>query len=293
MISAAGATNIGGVHNLENQDHFFVGERTFGVFDGHGANGDRMARTAMGVCQTNTHLPFPAMFALAEDALKSIRGNGGTTASILQVAEDGSCTVGHVGDSEVILATDTGTTVLSEDHSALNLSEYRRIQTESIDPAEFIFAGRPASRPVFVDVDGSLELNPAGGNYYCNIRGDWASYLRSDLTGEHLAVSRALGDHDMKWHGVSAQPSVLSAPPPAEGETHAIVMASDGLWDAMRYEDVRAIVRRPDLLGNASAAVAVLMQEALNAGQTHFHGNSDNVCCVVVYVKKGETTTAE
>ena len=64
----------------------------------------------------------------------------------------------------------------------------------------------------------------------------------------------------------------------------AIVLASDGLWDAMKYEDVCEIVRAPALLGNAEAACTALMAAAQVANSMLFGYSADNITVVVVYL---------
>jgi serine/threonine protein phosphatase PrpC len=292
-ISAFGSTHIGGASNHENQDTFFVRERIFGIFDGHGQAGRKMAETARDLFQdAPLDASFPITFAQVEEAVRPLVpphtiSGGGTTASVLYIDPlTSECHVGHVGDSEVrYYDTDKSEGVsLTTDHSACSLEEFLRVKTIP-DPGSFEFAARSpyGPRPVFVQRAGVWDMNPMGGNMYCTVRGDWAAYLVSP-DGERLAVTRALGDFHMKGCGVIAEPSVLVALPPAQGVTRAIVMASDGLWDAMKYEEVCAVVRAPEVLGNAEAATAALMAAAAAANAKHFGSSADNITAVVVYL---------
>ena len=296
MISASGSTNIGGSGNRENQDAFFVGEHMFGVFDGHGRAGRSVAMTVCTVfAEASLDDLFPKMFADAEEATHNVIGSyapagaGGTTASVLYVDPvEGFCQVGHVGDSEVRYFDEEGDGVsLTEDHSATSLYEFHRVRATSA-PADYEFPARPGqwnTRPVFLqDEDGNWAMDPRGGNYHCNVRKDWAAYLMSPCGEDRLAVTRALGDFNMKFHGVSAEPTVTTVDPPAEDVIRAIVLASDGLWDAMQYAEVGAVVRDPAVLGNAEAATAALMAAALAANDKHFGDNADNITAVVVYM---------
>jgi serine/threonine protein phosphatase PrpC len=61
-------------------------------------------------------------------------------------------------------------------------------------------------------------------------------------------------------------------------------MASDGLWDSVQFAEVCAVVRQPDLLGNATAATAAVMELGLKAGKRIYGNNVDNITVVVVYV---------
>jgi serine/threonine protein phosphatase PrpC len=296
MISAFGSTNIGGVSNKENQDTYFVKDHMFGVLDGHGRGGRNAALTACTVfSEACMDASFPKIFADAEEALTLIGlrdgpTGGGTTASVLYIDPiEGFCQVGHVGDSEVrYFDEDEGMGVsLTTDHTACSLEEFKRVRALPGENITFEFAGRPphnGGRPVFVKEGDDWILDPKGGNYHCTVRGDWASYIICPYQTERLAITRALGDFNLKPHGLSAEPSVTTVPAPAVGVTRAIVLASDGLWDAMKYEEVRAIVRQPELLGNAEAATKALMDAALAANARLFGSAVDNVTAVVVYM---------
>ena len=292
-ISAFGSTHIGGASNRENQDTFFVRERIFGIFDGHGRAGRQVAEKARDVFQdAPLDASFPITFAQAEEAVRPLIppytiSGGGTTASVLYIDPITSeCHVAHVGDSEVrYYDTDVGAGVsLTADHSACSLEEFMRIRSTP-DPGSFEFAARSpyGPRPVFVLRAGVWDMNPMGGNMYCTVRSDWAAYLVSP-DGERLAVTRALGDFHMKGCGVTSEPSVSVTEPPAQGTTRAIVMASDGLWDAMKYEEVRAVVRDPSVLGSSEAATTALMAAAAAANAKHFGASADNITALVVYL---------
>jgi len=290
MISAFGSTHIGGANNNENQDTFFIGDHMFGVFDGHGVGGKTVAETACAAfAAASLDSSFPEIFAAAEEAVARIglpvtHRDGGTTASCLYIDYDGYCQVGHVGDSEVRYYDDVDGVSLTADHSACSLEEFKRIKGTS-DPSRFEFTARPpngVARPVFVKRAGEWIMDPRGGNFYCTARRDWATYVVSP-DEERLAVTRAIGDFSMKPYGVSAEPTITTVGPPAAGVTRAIVLASDGLWDAMTYDEVGAIVRRPDLIGNAEATTA-LMEAALAASNKMFGSSADNTTAIVVYM---------
>jgi len=281
MISAFGATDIGSKINHENQDAFLVSSNMFVVADGHGRGGARVAAVATAAFVGESIKPMTELFAEAEEVVCTISAEGGATLSALRVNPDGSCEVGHVGDSEVRYYDSDGIGVsLTADHSACSIDEFHRIRAFP-SPVRFEFAR--TAQPVFIQSDGKWAFNRAGGGHFCTVRGDLAAYIVSS-TGENLAITRAIGDFTMKEFGVIAEPTIMTVAAPATGTVRAIVMASDGLWDAMLYEDVGAIVRRPDLLGNAEAAVAALMEVALTTARRHFGSYIDNVTAIVTYV---------
>ena len=290
-MKASGATDIGGSRNKENQDAFFIKGRTVGVFDGHGVHGLAAAVAARAVFDSSAEEAAEAVFATADAAVLKIAGfASGTTATLLQVAEDGACTVAHVGDAEAwIFDADAGPCVaLGRDHSACSLEEWTRVRATATAETHFRYApmGPGLGNPVFIaGTDGTFAPNPVGGHSYCNVRHDWASYVCGHR-GEKLGITRALGDLNMKPHGVTAVPSVVTAAPPPAGTTRAIVVASDGLWDALLPEEVRALVRRPEFLDtqDAAAATAALMAIALRHGIELFGTDHDNVTAVVVYM---------
>ena len=314
-ISSASRTSIGTGH--ENQDACYVGDRRFCVADGHGPLGRVIAET---VCTAMRVAPeaesYEDMFAHADKAValldKIHTVLSGATASVLTVLNDGTCQVGHVGDSEVrYYDSDEGDGVsLTLDHSASSINEFHRIRALP-GAATFIFAGglpyfprrqvfvkrgtgAPEALGIATESSSSLGLeepddewvpNPLGGFHYCNVRSEWSTYI--ELYDNRLAVTRALGDFPMRTGGLIATPSTVTAPPPVAGTTRAIVLASDGLWDCMHYSEVRAIVRNPECLGNAELAADRLLATANAHATSRFGGSSDDISIIVVYVKGG------
>lgn len=288
MLTSAFRTNIGGSDNIENQDSFLTVGRRFCIADGHGREGRRIAELVCAALCVSSEPP-EAAFAAADAALRPLydTSGSGTTASVLDVLEDGTCCIAHVGDSEIrYFDTDHGDGVsLTADHSTMCLDEFHRVNALNIG-TQFIFDMSPRYSPrnIFVQgISGDWILNPRGGFSYCTVRNDWSGYLTSPI-GDRLAMTRALGDFHMKPFGVSAVPSTSSLAPPTEG-IRAIVMASDGLWDALHYSEVRAIVRDPACMENASLAAERLMEVTMETGVRLFGASLDNVTVGVIYVR--------
>jgi serine/threonine protein phosphatase PrpC len=287
MITSAFRTHIGGSDNIENQDSFLTAGRRFCIADGHGREGRRIAELACESLTASTMTP-EAAFAAVDAALRPLyeTSGSGTTASVLDIDEDGTCRISHVGDTEVrYFDTDDGDGVsLTADHSTICLDEFRRVNALNVG-TQFIFDRSPrySPRDIFVQgISGDWILNPRGGFSYCTVRNDWSGYLTSPI-GDRLAMTRALGDFHMKPFGVSVVPSTSTLAPRTEG-VRAIVMASDGLWDALQYSEVRAIVRDPACLGNASVACERLMALTMETGVRLFGASLDNVTVGVIYV---------
>lgn len=229
---------------------------------------------------------------------------GGSTATINRINPDGSMEMAHLGDSDIVYwdTDDAEASNLMVDHSAASVTEFCRIRAACAtaifrfdDQGGRLLRGRQP-RPVFVPAplaaapagDGPAAdewiLNPKGGYCYADVRGTWGVYFEAPDGREALAMTRALGDFHLKRFGLIATPSVSTAPPPAAGQTRAIVVASDGLWDAVQHHEVRDLVRRPDLLGNAAAATAALLTWGLEKARGHFGSNVDNIAVSVTYV---------
>jgi len=99
---------------------------------------------------------------------------------------------------------------------------------------------------------------------------------RGRVAGQ-LGVSRALGDHSLKSVGVTWRPSVCARD--ATQDT-ALVIGSDGLWDAMSDADVRVVVERAMSEKAHEKAADMLVREAWRAGST------DNITSLVAFFGK-------
>ena len=237
-------------------------------------------------------------YGLGTGAARGAPVRGGTTVSLLRIQPDLSLTAAHVGDSDIVFwdsDADPGIFLMA-DHTPTGAAEAARIRASH--PATRITFAQQShhqrERPVWVPAalgpapagapaPTPWEVNPRGGYYHCDVRGNWAAYVHASDNTEALAMTRALGDFNLQRHGISTDPSVLTAAPPAPGTTRAIVVASDGVWDSADYHDVRDLVRRPDLLGNAGAATAALLGWARERGCARFGAGADNLTLAVVY----------
>ena len=326
---AAPATDNGG--SPANRDRAFTQQEpgsatTLAVFDGHGPYGGEAATWASAIAAASTDEPFPSLFQRMDTEIRtrllsrlseqSIPHNpheegiytaaghpirGGTTATILRIATNGSLECAHVGDSDVVYwdAPTDGGTVLMADHTPTSAAEHTRIR-EICAQTEFSFAEPqkgPGTRPVWVGAPLGVapagapappawQLNPRGGFLYSDARSNWGAYVVAGDASECLAMTRSLGDFNLKRFGITATPSVLKAPPPAPGNTRAIVIGSDGFWDSAAYAEVRDIVYRPDLVGNAAAATAALLEWGRNRARSIFGDRADNLTVAVAYCSR-------
>ena len=307
-----------------NQDRAWTGYRdgahTVSVFDGHGTYGEEAAVAAAEYFSTGLYddYSWPELFENADSYFRArlertltekrilnrkegggiydLAGypiRGGTTGSVVRIHADGAMTAAHVGDSEIRYYDVGGAAEgvgLCVDHSPNNLEEFKRIRA-SHPASQFLF-GSPhgiTTRPVFVPAAaGTWAINPAGGCQYSDVRHSWASYfVAGGAAGrEQLAMTRALGNFHLKRHGLISTPHVVDVDAPAAASVHALVVASDGLWDACQYEAVGEIVHRPDLLGDAPAAAAALLEYGIRTSKQVFGGVTahDNITVAVAYI---------
>jgi len=297
-ITVAASTNIGGSTMKENQDRFYIDQERgiFAVLDGHGSQGGMIAQAVVDSFTASTNKAD-----LFEDAALALKQkpdlqDGGATATVLTINEEANLiVVSAVGDSDarIWLPENRGEQngyPLNSDHSPASEEEYRRILKEApVKGAQFLYDGHPSvgpSKDIFVhdpDRDNRIMKN-ISGNYHNTVRKDWAAYLVMPGKVGRIAVTRAFGNHDKQPYGLTYQPTTDIWQLPSPGETLSIVIASDGFWDVVQYEAVGVILRQPDLIGNAEAAVAALMTFGLAEGSKHFGSTADNITVMVLYV---------
>jgi serine/threonine protein phosphatase PrpC len=314
-----------GKDGFENQDSFFsnLGQGIFGVFDGHGRAGYKAANL---VCDTVKDLTTREILAIEGESIAAkmtklfkeidevLSGEiahtslaGGTTASLLLVDRvTGAATVAHVGDSEVWYFDGSSTYSphidpvsalglsdghqFTADHSVLSLTEYSRMSTiPGLPPPKIQFdpldPSSQAGRDAFVQIDGVTQINPEGGYKVCTAGGEHAAYIFGPA-GERLAMTRSLGDFNMKKCGhLTAVPSVISTPPIPDGISRTFVIASDGLWDVLTPADVKQILSDP-FNATASTAEEALMLAARAKSIQYFGMGGDDITVIVVKVWK-------
>lgn len=85
-----------------------------------------------------------------------------------------------------------------------------------------------------------------------------------------LAMSRAFGDRGLKKY-VIAEPDIQEAQ--VNSDLECLVLATDGLWDVVRNEDIISLMRAT----NGTEAAAMKLTEL-----AHSRHSSDNITCIVV-----------
>jgi serine/threonine protein phosphatase PrpC len=222
----------------------------------------------------------------------SIPISGGTTATFVKVSSYNKGLIcANIGDSEAVFfdSDDDEGTIMTSDHSPTSLSEYLRVHSinkhtkflfadNNIYPCRFIWYLEPSS--------GKWKMNPQGGYFCSDVRKNWASYIKSPDNKDMLAMTRSFGDFNLQRYGVSSVPDINYFEPQAEGITRAIVVASDGLWDAVQYKEVRNVVRSPENLGNAKKATEEVLKLGIQKSIENFKTKKchDNITVAVAYV---------
>jgi len=191
----------------------------------------------------------------------------GSTATVVLVSRapkalEWRVTCGWVGDSRgIVIGPDkTQVTALSEDHTLRLAREHQRVVQVQRDEAA---TAKPGRRPTVV----AHRVNDQTGEKGPKV-------LFNEGTGVSTVVTRSLGD--------SQAASALSDEPDFTHATVAagsrLVLASDGVWDAMANNEVAAAIRHiADPLKAARVLCKVAKQRRLYGGFT-----ADDISAVVI-----------
>ena len=95
-----------------------------------------------------------------------------------------------------------------------------------------------------------------------------------DRLGGILAVSRGLGDFDLKSKGLTCEPHITKKL--IDHNTNYCVLASDGVWDVLSPDEVAKITQTHKIDEMAKKIVETAMDR----------GSEDNISCIVVELNK-------
>lgn len=95
-----------------------------------------------------------------------------------------------------------------------------------------------------------------------------------DRLGGILAVSRGLGDFDLKSKGLTCEPHITKKL--IDHNTNYCVLASDGVWDVLNPDEVAKITQTHKIDEMAKEIVETAMDR----------GSEDNISCIVVELNK-------
>eukprot|EP00605_Chrysophyceae_sp_TOSAG23-4_P002207 GSChrysophyteH1.ASY1.ANO1.2437.1 assembled CDS len=248
-------------------------------------------------------------------------------AGLLPLAEaEAAFTVGALAASSAArLAASGDTVVLTADHSPECPNEFKRLRNfrpseeDSRYPALKVVYDSPSGDktccPQVFHLDNSQEPHVSNqGQYYKNVRKEWASLVSTPSRAAHqdaLAFTRSLGDLHLHTYGVTHEPEVrcidlnliwstqtAAASEHAAKDIFCIVLATDGVWDNWLYEDVTrfvmdascvaAVLQAPD--GAQRVAQSFMQRNAVYA-KRNFGSQADNATGIVGYFSASQAFT--
>jgi serine/threonine protein phosphatase PrpC len=187
---------------------------------------------------------------------------------------------------------------LTVDHSPCNLNEIKRINKNP-----------PEKRVVLMYDQTNIIFDPSNknatppGGYYKNVRKEYGIIARTPLSEPNkigLSMTRALGDFKLNCFGISHLPEVRciklcdimeSQKAHSSLTPLCIVLATDGVWDNWKFEDVKDCVMNDSCLkdliessNGAQIATETFMEINNSHGEKNFGRNTDNATCILIYI---------
>uniref|UniRef100_UPI00398ECAC6 protein phosphatase Mn(2+)-dependent 1K-like n=1 Tax=Pristiophorus japonicus TaxID=55135 RepID=UPI00398ECAC6 len=239
----------------ENEDRFSIAELSdglfcFAVFDGHGGidAAEFCSRYIRHYIQRNLQMEAnlenvlsKSFLQIDSDFMQNAYGLGegalltsGTTATVALLQNETLLVVASVGDSPAILCHEGKAEKVTEDHTPRRTDEKKRIK----------------------ECGGFIDWNSAGDPY----------------VNGRLAMTRSIGDMDLKPFGVTAQPEVNTVELQHTKDCF-LILTTDGVSEIMEAQEVCDIVKNCQ---DPSEAAAVVNEQALQ------YGTQDNVTTMVV-----------
>ena len=257
--------------NKANQDAFFCAPNFnddpdgafFGVFDGHGAQGDLCAQYARDKVQSllaeyrnaakgedgaqpewsDAHITKAFVeankalheYAYADDSMS------GTTAVTVYVRDGGTLVVANAGDSRIIIVSkDPGSGKLSARPLSIDQTPFRKDERERCK--------RSGARVMTMDqLDG---LEPIHENWGLNLGeeiddiGDPPRIWHPHGQYPGCAFTRSIGDQVSEALGVYAEPEIESHV--LQPGDQYVIIASDGVWEFLTSQAVADLVAKYD-----------------------------------------------
>lgn len=174
---------------------------------------------------------------------KTVLLRGGTTATLVIIDIHGLVTTMNVGDSDAWMHSASVSTKLTAEHSVETPEEYDRLMALSLvleSPKKVHCLYDRPSMVMPMGVSDDIPADAVHGKkdhcpyYISNVDGKPATILAAtDENGivHKLAMSRALGDENVRKCGLISTPSVSQH---QIREASVIKIASDGYWDAIK-----------------------------------------------------------
>jgi serine/threonine protein phosphatase PrpC len=184
---------------------------------------------------------------------------------------------------------------LTADHSPCNMDEIKRINKNP-----------PEKRVVLMYDQTNIIFDPSNknatppGGYYKNVRNEYGIIARTPLSEPNkigLSMTRSLGDFKLNCYGISHLPEVRCIKLRDIMESHSsltplcIVLATDGVWDNWKFEDVKDCVMNDSCLkdltessNGAQIATETFMEINNSYGEKNFGRSADNATCILIYI---------
>ena len=99
--------------------------------------------------------------------------------------------------------------------------------------------------------------------------------IKRGRLGGILAVSRGLGDFDLKSKGLICEPHIIKRL--IDHNLNYCVLASDGVWDVLNPDEVAKIAEKNKKIDNLAR---IIVETAID------RGSEDNISCIVVELNK-------
>jgi serine/threonine protein phosphatase PrpC len=320
-LTGHGASTSSTVTSKANQDSWTISSEwspssgfVAGVFDGHGPNGEHVAQYVSKNIISNllsTKTPdslgpnFEAAFTATQNGLEAARSFdinlSGTTAVTIYISKDEINEIGeegsvrffcaNVGDSRaLLLSSDTATTssspssslvtLLSSDHKPDRLDEQTRVLANAKVKA--------------LEILSEKELGIGNPHSTTNKRYMCRMNQHRGTIKYGIMFTRSLGDGDAhEYIGVTHEPEIKTSIWEF-GKHSAIILASDGVWDALTNDEAASIVLKAlkdDNTLNCQLAATALVQGAKSVWDEDATGRRDDITDMIIVLEKKKTSS--
>lgn len=232
--------------------------------------------------------------------------HGGSTASFTALVVRDDCLMvvcANVGDSMVLLTPSEAASkfeFVAVDHGPENPDEFRRVQSLSKEshPTKLLFVYDKANvfrkyecpkvftddgkrDPVFVENPWGHGLHPTNVRYEPGVYAVTPRNISRDTTC--IAMTRALGDFYAQQFGLTHVPSVTVRKLPLDAD-FALLVASDGIWDCWKYEELAQYVgTKQKECDSLARLVEVTLGESIARALANFGTKSyDDAALVII-----------
>ena len=218
--------------------------------------------------------------------------------------------------------------ILTKDHSATSQEEYIRIQSienSSNTKIKAVYDNAEGSNKskcpeIFsISESGILSINdpPSDNCYYKNVREEYATYITTPPNNAHeyaLSVTRSICDNYLMQYGLTCCPEIQSIElsnlfdnleyinkdmidksnnSSEFGQTICVLLATDGVWDNWKYDDVNAFVMHESCLNElfnkqcgSQTVIDSFMERNKLLAHHNFGADSDNATSILMYVTR-------